>query len=131
MHAEHDVVASGLQAMSGKMATHAHNIANSQTPGYRRLVARTIERPEGGVDLSITRDQEPLEGLGRGDSETVESSELAAAGPFGPYGPALNASSDLIEDQVGMIEAQHGFEAMVAVYKREEQAMGSLFDAFA
>jgi flagellar hook protein FlgE len=44
---------SGLNAASNQLATAAHNIANAQTPGFRRQVVQQTTQPEGGVVFSI------------------------------------------------------------------------------
>jgi flagellar hook protein FlgE len=47
------IALSGLNAASNQLATAAHNIANAQTPGFRRQLAQQTARPEGGVVVSI------------------------------------------------------------------------------
>jgi flagellar hook protein FlgE len=49
------IALSGLNAASSRLATAAHNIANAQTPGFRRQVAQQAANPEGGVVVSIGR----------------------------------------------------------------------------
>ena len=45
---------SGMNAASLELATSAHNIANTQTPGYRRQIATPQAAPAGGVTTTIT-----------------------------------------------------------------------------
>jgi flagellar hook protein FlgE len=49
------IALSGLNAASSQLATAAHNIANAQTPGFRRQVVQQTAQPEGGVIVSIGR----------------------------------------------------------------------------
>jgi flagellar hook protein FlgE len=42
-----------LNAASSQLATAAHNIANAQTPGFRRQLVQQTAQPEGGVIVSI------------------------------------------------------------------------------
>jgi flagellar hook protein FlgE len=49
------IALSGLNAASTRLATAAHNIANSQTPGFRRQLVQQAASPEGGVVVSIGR----------------------------------------------------------------------------
>jgi flagellar hook protein FlgE len=44
---------SGLNAASNQLATAAHNIANAQTPGFRRQLVQQTAQPKGGVIVSI------------------------------------------------------------------------------
>ena len=47
------IALSGLNAASSHLATAAHNIANAQTPGFRRQLMQQTAQPEGGVIVSI------------------------------------------------------------------------------
>jgi flagellar hook protein FlgE len=47
------IALSGLNAASSQLGTAAHNIANAQTPGFRRQVVQQAAHPEGGVVVSI------------------------------------------------------------------------------
>jgi flagellar hook protein FlgE len=47
------IALSGLNAASTRLATAAHNIANAQTPGFRRQLVQQAAQPEGGVVVSI------------------------------------------------------------------------------
>jgi flagellar hook protein FlgE len=49
------IALSGLNAASTRLATAAHNIANAQTPGFRRQLVQQAANPEGGVVVSIGR----------------------------------------------------------------------------
>ena len=47
------IALSGLNAASSQLATAAHNIANAQTPGFRRQLVQQTAQPEAGVVISI------------------------------------------------------------------------------
>ena len=49
------IALSGLNAASSQLATAAHNIANAQTPGFRRQLVQQTAQPEGEVVVSIGR----------------------------------------------------------------------------
>ena len=131
--------------MQSKMDAHANNIANARTSGYRRLIPRTSERPQGGVDVSIVRENadtnevvsRPAPEAGS-SQESTDSSVDASSAAYPPVQDALAARTalspdndvDLVEEQAGMEEAARTSEALVAVYRRQDEALGSLFDAF-
>ncbi|HET9976668.1 MAG TPA: flagellar basal body protein [Burkholderiaceae bacterium] len=47
------IALSGMTAASTRLATAAHNIANAQTPGFRRQLVQQTAQAEGGVAVSI------------------------------------------------------------------------------
>jgi flagellar hook protein FlgE len=47
------IALSGMNAASMRLTTAAHNIANAQTPGFRRQLVQQTAQPEGGVVASI------------------------------------------------------------------------------
>jgi flagellar hook protein FlgE len=49
------IALSGLNAVSNRLSTAAHNIANAQTPGLRRQLVQQTAQPEAGVAVSIGR----------------------------------------------------------------------------
>ena len=54
---------SGLNAASLQLQSSAHNIANSQTPGFRRQLVQQIAEPAGGVRASVQTAAVPGESL--------------------------------------------------------------------
>jgi len=50
---------SGLNAASLRLASAAHNVANLQTPEFRRQQVLQQAQPEGGVQAQITRAEQP------------------------------------------------------------------------
>ena len=57
------IALSGLNAASSQLATAAHNIANAQTPGFRRQLVQQTAQPGGGVIVSIGRTTETGDAL--------------------------------------------------------------------
>ena len=51
---------SGLNAATLQLDTAAHNVANAQTPGFRRQQVAQQARADGGVDASVVTS--PVEG---------------------------------------------------------------------
>ena len=49
------IALSGMQAAQAAMNASAHNVANLQTPEFRRKEVLQTERPGGGVDAEIRR----------------------------------------------------------------------------
>jgi flagellar hook protein FlgE len=49
------IALSGMNAASQSLNSAAHNIANLQTPGFRRQVTRQEAQPEGGVSVTFGR----------------------------------------------------------------------------
>ena len=54
---------SGMNAASLELATSAHNIANTQTPGFRRQSVTRQATEGGGVSAAVTQAAEPGESL--------------------------------------------------------------------
>lgn len=57
------IALSGMTAASTSLASSAHNIANAQTPGFRRQLTARASLPEGGVSVSLTQAAVPGEAL--------------------------------------------------------------------
>ncbi len=47
------IARSGLNAATARLDTAAHNIANLETPGFKRHEVAQASQPEGGVVVSI------------------------------------------------------------------------------
>lgn len=50
---------SGMQAAQTQLDVAAGNIANSETPGYRRRVVQQAAQADGGVSTSVAATQQP------------------------------------------------------------------------
>jgi flagellar hook protein FlgE len=57
------IALSGMNAASWRLNSAAHNIANLQTPGFRRQQTAQTALPEGGVSVSIERAAVPGDAL--------------------------------------------------------------------
>ncbi|MES2887156.1 MAG: flagellar basal body protein [Pseudomonadota bacterium] len=56
---------SGMQAAQAQLSSAAHNVANAQTPGFRRQLVQQESLPQGGTQVRLA-------------SATVTESDLAA-----------------------------------------------------
>ena len=54
---------SGLNAASLQLQSSAHNIANLQTPGFRRQQVQQQAQPEGGVRADVAQSAAPGDAL--------------------------------------------------------------------
>ena len=50
------IALSGMAAAQARLDSAAHNIANAQTPGFRRQATESRTLPGGGVSTSFTRE---------------------------------------------------------------------------
>ena len=55
MNALSSIALSGLGAAQLRLGASAHNIANAQTPGFRRQLVTQQSMPEGGVSATLTQ----------------------------------------------------------------------------
>ncbi len=89
---------SGLQAAQLRLDASANNVANMNTPGYRReVVAQQEAKGSAGVSATIER----------------ESSEKGVA---------------LEQEAVEQMSATYAFKANLQTIKAQDQMMGSLLD---
>jgi flagellar hook-associated protein FlgK len=93
---------SGMNAAQSALGVFAHNVANAQTPGFRRQTPVQDAAPGGGVRVS----------------------PAVSAGPLaGAEGPGLQA-----EDMVGQLQAKNAFLANLRVFQTGDQMLGALLD---
>jgi flagellar hook protein FlgE len=92
---------SGLRAASTRMDVAAFDIANAETPGFRRQQA-VLATATPGVSASVVRDAAPTEDVG------VQP-----------------------EDVVGLLAAKNAFLANLAVFRTGNQVTGTLLQAVA
>lgn len=74
MNSINSIAQSGMSAALLRLDAAANNIANGQTPGYRRQFVRQEPQPQGGVTTSIDRVVEPGENL----AEDIVGEKLAS-----------------------------------------------------
>ena len=69
----------GLQAASTQFAARADNIANAQTPNYRRAIPEQVSTP-GGPKVNVRREASPEPAFPGGPANNVRlEDELVAA----------------------------------------------------
>ncbi len=91
---------SGLRAAQLKLDSHAHNVANVQTPDFKRQVTAQTARPDaGGVDVQVGREAE-------------------ASAPFERLG----------DDLVGQRMSLYSFAANLRTVQTEDRMLGTLLD---
>ncbi len=99
------IARSALHAFKTMLGTSAHNLANSETKGFKSQRAEFSETESGGVKVTITQDESP--GIPLGEDEegnTIESS-----------------NTDLITETTNLTVAQRGYEANVQVLKTAQE----------
>lgn len=70
---------SGLNAASLQLQSSAHNIANLQTPDFRRQQVLQQAQPGGGVSASLTRAEVPGDALAEDIVNQMQSSVVYRA----------------------------------------------------
>lgn len=96
------IASSGLRAAQLSLGTSAHNIANAQTPGFRRQRVAQEAQAEGGVSATLVT--APQDGAGLDD-----------------------LASDVVQQKV----ASYAFQANLLVLRTNDRMQGSLLDLFA
>lgn len=117
------VAASGMAAQSARMRLVAENIANADTPDYRRKLAAfeaVVEagRPTGAVEPGpVSLDRRAL--------SRVHDPGHPLAGPDGHYD---GSNVDLVIEVADAREAQRSFEANLKMFDQARQMTRSLMD---
>jgi flagellar basal-body rod protein FlgC len=105
------IAVSGLTLQERRLAVSANNVANVNTDGFeaQRVEPETVR--DGGVTSRIapTGDPAPVVVNESGELETL-------------------SNTDLIQERVNQIEAQHAFAANVAVLQTADEMEASLLD---
>lgn len=112
-----DAAGSGMEAQAARLRHLAENVANADTPGYRRKIP--VFRMEGdGVAL----------GRVRLDSRTpprIHDPGHPLADASGHY---AGSTVDLVTELADAREAQRSYEANLRVFDQARQMTQSLFD---
>jgi flagellar hook-associated protein FlgK len=91
---------SGMRAAQSRLDSHAHNIANAQTPGFQRQLTTKTARPaSGGVDAHIGQETQPSEPMSR-----------------------------LAEDLIGQRQSLYSFAANLRTVQAHDRMLGTLLD---
>lgn len=116
------VSSSALKAQSQRLRHVAENIANSDTPGYRRKVVsfETLKsgREIGGVEVGRVR-------LGRDELAEIYDPNHPLADQSGKY---LGSNVSLIIEMADAREAQRSYEANLKLFEQAREMSSSLSD---
>ena len=117
------VTASGLKAQSRRLRHLSENIANADTPGYRRKTVgfRTAFDATGAfgqVELSRVR-------LDRSDLKQIYDPAHPLADANGQY---AGSNVNLVIELADAREAQRSYEANLKMFEQTRQMAQSLFD---
>ncbi|MFC3630168.1 flagellar basal body rod protein FlgC [Paracoccus angustae] len=115
--------ASGMRAQSERLRHTAENIANADTPGYRRKLvtfeeATDFGRPTGEVEASRLR-------LDRTDLPRVYDPSHPLADENGYY---LGSNVDLVIEIADSREAGRSYEANLKMFEQTRQMGASLLE---
>ena len=95
---------SGLRTAQLRLDSSAHNVANVQTPDFRRQVVTQTARPDGGgVEARIGREAEDATGPGNGFDRLAE---------------------DLVEQR----QSLYSFKANLSTLQAHDRMLGALLD---
>ena len=117
------ISASGLRAQGVRLRHISENIANADTPGYRRKLVsfepeRDFGRATGGVAASRTRND-------RADLPEIYDPAHPMAGEDGYY---LGSNVDLVIEVADAREASRSYEANLKMFEQARQMSSSLLD---
>ncbi len=115
--------ASGMQAQAGRLRFVSENIANADTPGYRRKVAPFESLVEGGkatgqVTLGAVM-------LDQSDLPAIYDPSHPLANQFGYYD---GSNVDLVVEIADAREAQRSYEANLKMFDQTRQMSRSLLE---
>jgi flagellar basal-body rod protein FlgC len=108
---------SALHAYGQKLGVTADNIANANTPGYRRKTAYLSEGPQGDVSVRVNPSNQASEGSVGNRKPSREITE-----------PASNVN--LAEEIPSLVSVQRAYEANAKVVQTEDNILGTLLDTF-
>ncbi|WP_353473544.1 flagellar basal body rod protein FlgC [Salipiger sp. H15] len=117
------VTASGLRAQSLRLRTLAENIANADTPGYRRKTIPFETEEDGGTDMSLVRPGRVS--LDRKDLAEIYDPAHPLADATGHY---LGSNVDLLIEIADAREAQRSYEANLQMFEQTRRMGSDLLD---
>lgn len=116
------VSASGLKAQSHRLRIVAENVANTDTPGYRRkTVAFSSEVETSGV-AKVALEKVSLD---RRAGERIYDPGHPMADPSGHY---VGSNVDLVVELADAREAQRSYEANLKMFDQARQMSSGLMD---
>ncbi|WP_323767720.1 flagellar basal body rod protein FlgC [Antarctobacter sp.] len=117
-----NVTTTGLQAQAARLRLLSENIANVDTPGYRR---KTIPFEASPTASDVTGVRAGDVTLDRSDLEVIHDPAHPLADETGNY---LGSNVDLIIEIADAREAQRSYEANLKMFDQTRQMSTSLMD---
>jgi flagellar basal-body rod protein FlgC len=116
------VTSSGLKAQAARLRTLSENIANVDTPGYRR---KTMSFELDQLDSAVARVRTGDITLGRAPLERIHDPAHPLADATGHY---EGSNVDLIIEIADAREAQRSYEANLKMFDQTRQMSSGLMD---
>lgn len=117
-----NVTTTGLQAQAARLRLLSENIANVDTPGYRR---KTMPFEAAATTTDVTGVKAGDVTLDRSDLEVIHDPAHPLADQTGNY---LGSNVDLIIEIADAREAQRSYEANLKMFDQTRQMSTSLMD---
>ena len=117
------IASSGLEAQAARIRFVSENIANADTPGYRRKSVtfdsvNNVAAPSGAVEVGPVK-------LDQSDLTTIFDPSHPLANEAGSY---QGSNVDLIIEIADAREAQRSYEANLKVFDQTRQMSSSLME---
>lgn len=116
------VTSSGLQAQAARLRTTSENIANADTPGYRR---KTMSFDLVRGDTALARVEPGDVNLDKSALDRIHDPSHPLADDTGHY---EGSNVDLIIEIADAREAQRSYEANLKMFEQTRQMSTSLMD---
>ncbi|SMH42783.1 flagellar basal body rod protein FlgC [Maritimibacter sp. HL-12] len=114
---------SGMQAQANRLRHSSENIANADTPGYRRKIVSFEESIEGGRRTGLVKTG-PVK-LDRAELPKVYDPSHPMAGEDGYF---EGSNVDLVIEIADAREAQRSYEANLKIFEQTRQMSRNLLD---
>ena len=114
---------SGMQAQANRLRHTSENIANADTPGYRRKFVAFEEAIEGGRRTGLV-ETGPVR-LDRAELPKIYDPSHPLAGEDGHF---EGSNVDLVIEIADAREAQRSYEANLKIFEQTRQMSRSLLD---
>ncbi|SMX26129.1 Flagellar basal-body rod protein FlgC [Pelagimonas phthalicica] len=116
------VTASGLKAQANRLRVVSENIANADTPGYRR---KTVPFEVNNADTALARVETGRVNLDRSELTRIHDPSHPLADATGHY---QGSNVDLIIEIADAREAQRSYEANLKMFDQTRQMSTGLMD---
>ncbi|MDO5642529.1 MAG: flagellar basal body rod protein FlgC [Paracoccus sp. (in: a-proteobacteria)] len=117
------IAASGMRAQADRLRHISENIANADTPGYRRKLVSFENVMEGGRASGRVAASRPV--LDRSDLQEIFDPAHPLANEHGFYD---GSNVDLVVEIADAREASRSYEANLRVFEQSRQMSSSLLD---